>query len=145
MLHGLQVWRESARLLIPFCDQMCARAKQYRTDKNADEKREEETAKENQQRVYRVAIQLKAARLVKAIDAAGLADDVKLALRVILRIRPSRKSRAYANKGLRRRLFLRNGTSSTRTRSTMRGSAKTQVLGGLSSEADGRTFAGVQA
>lgn len=28
------------------CDQMCAKAKQYRTDKNADEKRKEENAKE---------------------------------------------------------------------------------------------------
>lgn len=79
------------------CDQMCSKAKQYRTDKNADEKREEETAKENQQRVYRVAIQLKAARLVKAIDAAGLADDVKLAFANYSADKTVEKIRAYAN------------------------------------------------
>lgn len=79
------------------CDQMCARAKQYRTDKNADEKRKEETAKENKQRVYRVTIQLKAARLVKAIDAAGLADDVKLTFANYAADKTVEKIRAYAN------------------------------------------------
>lgn len=79
------------------CDQMCSKAKQYRTDKNADEKRKEEDSKENKQRVYRATIQCKAARLVKAIDAAGLADDVKLAF-ASLRAEPTVKTlRAYAN------------------------------------------------
>lgn len=60
------------------CDQMCARAKQYRTDKNADEKQKEEDAKEKKQRVYRADVQRKAARLVKAIDAAELPDNADL-------------------------------------------------------------------
>ena len=79
------------------CDQMCARAKQYRTDKNADEKQKEEAAKENKQRVYRVTIQLKAARLVKAIDAAGLADGTKLTFANYAADKTVEKIRAYAN------------------------------------------------
>lgn len=79
------------------CDQMCARAKQYRTDKNADEKQKEEDAKEKKQRVYRADVQRKAARLVKAIDAAGLADDVKLAFANYSVDKSVWKIRAYAN------------------------------------------------
>lgn len=60
------------------CDQMCAKAKQYRTDKNADEKQKEEDAKEKKQRVYRAAAQQYAQRIVRAIDAAGLADGTIL-------------------------------------------------------------------
>lgn len=86
-----------ARGCYDVCDQMCSKAKQYRTDKNADEKRKEETAKENKQRVYRATIQRKAARLVKAIDAAGLADDVKLAFANYSVDKSVWKIRAYAN------------------------------------------------
>lgn len=60
------------------CDQMCARAKQYRADKNANEKRKEETAKENKQRVFQAAAQQYAQRIVRAIDAAALADSAIL-------------------------------------------------------------------
>lgn len=86
-----------ARGCYDVCDQMCSRAKQYRTDKNADEKRKEEDSKENKQRVYRATIQRKAARLVKAIDAAGLADDVKLAFANYSVDKSVWKIRAYAN------------------------------------------------
>lgn len=79
------------------CDQMCSKAKLYRTDKNADEKRKEENAKENKQRVYRATIQRKAARLVKAIDAAGLADDTKLTFANYAADKTVEKIRAYAN------------------------------------------------
>lgn len=79
------------------CDQMCARAKQYRTDKNAAEKQKEADAKEKTQRVYRAAVQRKAERLVKAIDAAGLADDTKLAFANYAEDKPVGKIRAYAN------------------------------------------------
>ena len=86
-----------ARGCYDVCDQMCSRAKQYRTDKNADEKRKEEDAKEKKQRVYRATIQRKAARLMKAIDAAGLADDVKLAFANYSVDKSVWKIRAYAN------------------------------------------------
>lgn len=79
------------------CDQMCAKAKQYRTDKNADKKQEEETAKKKTQRAYRAAVQRKAERLVKAIDAAGLADDAKLSFANYAEEKPVAKIRAYAN------------------------------------------------
>lgn len=79
------------------CDQMCARAKQYRTDKNAREKQKEETEKERRQRGFREAIQHKAQRLVRAIDAAGLRDDKKLVF-ASYRAEPTVKTlRAYAN------------------------------------------------
>lgn len=60
------------------CDQMCARAKQYRTDKNAAEKQKEENAKEKKQRLFRAAAQQYARRIVRAIDAAGLAGSTIL-------------------------------------------------------------------
>ena len=60
------------------CDQMCARAKQYRTDKNAAEKQKEENAKEKKQRLFRAAAQQYAQRIVRAIDAAGLAGSTIL-------------------------------------------------------------------
>ncbi len=81
------------------CDQMCSKAKQYLTDKNADEKRKEEDAKEKTQRVYRAGVQRKAARLVKAIDAAGLADDTKLTFADCSADKTVEKIRAYANGG----------------------------------------------
>lgn len=64
------------------CDQMCARAKQYRTDKNAAEKQAEETAKEKKQRGYRAAIQRDAQRIARAADAAGLPDKQKMQLQL---------------------------------------------------------------
>lgn len=79
------------------CDQMCSRAKQYRTDKNADEKRKEENAKEKTQRVYRADVQRKAARLVKAINASGLPDDTKLTFANYSADKTVEKIRAYAN------------------------------------------------
>ncbi len=79
------------------CNQMCSKAKQYRTDKNAEEKRKEEDAKEKRRRVYRVGVQRKAARLVKAIDAAGLADDTKLTFANYAADKTVEKIRAYAN------------------------------------------------
>lgn len=87
----------NARGCYDVCDQMCSKAKQYRTDKNAAEKQKEETEKENKQRVYRAGVQRKAARLVKAIDAAGLADDVKLAFANYAADKTVGKMRAYAN------------------------------------------------
>ena len=79
------------------CDQMCAKAKQYRTDKNAAEKQKEEDANEKKQRGFRVAIQRKAARLVKAIDAAGMPDDTKLSFANYAADKTAGKLRAYAN------------------------------------------------
>lgn len=64
------------------CDQMCARAKQYRTDKNAAEKQAEETKKEKKQRGYRAAIQRDAQRIARAADAVGLPDKQKLQLQI---------------------------------------------------------------
>lgn len=86
-----------ARGCYDVCDQMCSKAKQYRTDKNAEEKRKEEDAKEKKRRVYRAGVQRKAARLVKAIDAAGLADDTKLTFANYAADKTVEKIRAYAN------------------------------------------------
>lgn len=63
----------NARGCYDVCDQMCSKAKQYRTDKQ-----KEETEKENKQRVFQAAAQQYAQRIVRAIDAAGLADDTIL-------------------------------------------------------------------
>ena len=79
------------------CDQMCARAKQYRADKNADEKQKKEDAKEKTQRVYRATVQRRAARLVRAVDAAGLPDDTKLSFAHYTADKTVEKLRAYAN------------------------------------------------
>lgn len=68
----------NARGCYDVCDQMCSKAKQYRTDKNADEKQKEEDAKENEQRVFQAEAQQYAQRIVRAIDAAGLADGTIL-------------------------------------------------------------------
>lgn len=86
-----------ARGCYDVCDQMCSKAKQYRADKNADEKQKEEDAKERKRRVFRLAVQHKANRLVKAIDAAGLADDAKLTFANYAEDKPVAKIRAYAN------------------------------------------------
>ena len=87
----------NARGCYDVCDQLCSKAKQHRTDKNADEKQKEEAAREKKQRAYRAAIQRKAERLVKAIDAAGLADNVKLAFANYSGEKPVAKIRAYAD------------------------------------------------
>ena len=79
------------------CDQMCSKAKQYRTDKNAAEKQQEEKAEEKRQRGRRAAVQRKAARLVRAIDAAGLPDDTKLTFANYSADKTVEKIRAYAN------------------------------------------------
>ena len=64
------------------CDQMCSKAKQYRTDKNAAEKQAEEAKKEKKQRGYRAAIQRDAQRIARAADAASLPDKQKLQLEI---------------------------------------------------------------
>lgn len=79
------------------CDQMCSRAKQYRTDKNAAVKEKEAKAEEKRQHGFRETIRNKAQRLVRAIDAAGLRDDKKLVF-APYRAEPTVKTlRAYAN------------------------------------------------
>lgn len=86
-----------ARGCYDVCDQMCSKAKQYRADKNAAEKQKEEDAKEKARRVYRAGVQRKAARLVRAIDAAGLADGTKLTFANYSADKTVEKIRAYAN------------------------------------------------
>ena len=86
-----------ARGCYDVCDQMCSKAKQYRADKNADEKQKEEAETRHRQRGFRFAVQHKANRLVKAIDAAGLADDAKLSFANYAEDKPVGKIRAYAN------------------------------------------------
>lgn len=67
-----------ARGCYDVCDQMCSRAKQYRTDKNADAKAAEEKAQETRQRWLRGKIQHDAQRIVRAADAAGCPDSAVL-------------------------------------------------------------------
>ena len=86
-----------ARGCYDVCDQMCSKAKQYRTDKNAAEKQKEEAETRHRQRGFRFAVQHKANRLVKAIDAAGLSDDAKLSFANYAEDKPVGKIRAYAN------------------------------------------------
>lgn len=86
-----------ARGCYDVCDQMCSRAKQYRTDKNAAEKQNEETEKQRKQRGFRSVIQRKAERLVVAIETAGLADDTKLSFARYSADKSVEKIRAYAN------------------------------------------------
>ena len=79
------------------CDQMCSRAKQYRTDENAAVKEKKAKAEEKRQHGFRETIRNKAQRLVRAIDAAGLRDDKKLVF-ASYRAEPTVKTlRAYAN------------------------------------------------
>lgn len=87
----------NARGCYDVCDQMCSKAKQYRTDKNAAEKQKEEAETRHRQRGFRFAVQHKANRLVKAIDAAGLADDAKLSFANYAEDKPVGEIRAYAN------------------------------------------------
>lgn len=86
-----------ARGCYDVCDQMCSRAKQYRTDKHAAEKQKEETEKQRKQRGLQSVVQRKAERLVAAIEAAGLAGDVKLSFARYRADKSVEKIRAYAN------------------------------------------------
>lgn len=70
-----------ARGCYDVCDQMCSRAKQYRTDKNADAKAAEAKAEEKRQHGFRAKIQQDAQRIVRAADAAGCDDALKIQLR----------------------------------------------------------------
>ena len=70
-----------ARGCYDVCDQMCSRAKQYRTDKNADAKAKKAKAEEKRQRGFQTAIQQDAQRIVRAADAAGVDDALKIQLR----------------------------------------------------------------
>lgn len=86
-----------ARGCYDVCDQMCSRAKQYRTEKNAAVNEKEAKAEEKRQHGFRETIRNKAQRLVRAIDAAGLRDDKKLVF-APYRAEPTVKTlRAYAN------------------------------------------------
>ena len=60
------------------CERMCSKAKDRRTKKNAAEKERQETERRRKDEKLRREIQASAIRLVKAADAAGVADDVKL-------------------------------------------------------------------
>ena len=70
-----------ARGCYDVCEQMCSRAKQYRTGKNADAKEKEAKAEETRQRGFRAKIQQDAQRIIRAADAAGCGDALKLQLR----------------------------------------------------------------
>lgn len=60
------------------CDRMCSKAKDRRAKRNAAEKERQETERKRKDEKLRREIQASAIRLVKAADAAGVADDVKL-------------------------------------------------------------------
>lgn len=60
------------------CEQMCSKAKQHRTDKNAEAKAAEAEAQEAKQRWRRGKIQHDAQRLVRAADAAGCSNSAVL-------------------------------------------------------------------
>lgn len=60
------------------CDRMCSKAKDRRAKRNAAEKNRQETERKRKNEKLRREIQESAIRLVKAADAAGVADDVKL-------------------------------------------------------------------
>lgn len=79
------------------CDQMCSKAKQFRTDKNAAVKEKEATAEENRQRGYRERISHDAQRIVKAADAAGLGEKTKLTFASYRCEYPIKTIRAFAN------------------------------------------------
>lgn len=60
------------------CDQMCSKAKRYRTDKSADAKAAEAEAQETKQRWLRGKIQHDAQRIVRAADSAGCPNSAVL-------------------------------------------------------------------
>ena len=86
-----------ARGCYDVCDQMCSRAKQYRTDKNADAKAAEEAAAEKKQKRLLEKIQHDAQRIVKAADAAGLGEKTKLTFASYSCEYPIKTIRAFAN------------------------------------------------
>lgn len=60
------------------CEQMCSKAKQYRTDKSAEAKAAEAEAQETKQRWRRGKVQHDAQRLVRAADASGCPNSAVL-------------------------------------------------------------------
>lgn len=60
------------------CDRMCSKAKDRRAKRNAAEKERQESERKRKGEKLRREIQASAIRLVKAADAAGVGDDVKL-------------------------------------------------------------------
>lgn len=60
------------------CERMCSKAKERRTKRNASKKEREEKERRRKDDELREAIRASAIRLVKAADAAGVGDDVKL-------------------------------------------------------------------
>lgn len=67
-----------ARGCYDVCEQMCSKAKQYRTDKSAEAKAAEAEAQETQQRWRRGKVQHDAQRIVRAADAALCPDSAVL-------------------------------------------------------------------
>lgn len=86
-----------ARGCYDVCDQMCSRAKQYRTDKNTEAKEEEASAEEKRQRGYRERISHDAQRIVKAAEAAGLGEKTKLTFAPYGREYPIKTIRDFAS------------------------------------------------
>ena len=86
----------NARGCYDVCDQMCSKAKQYRADKNAAEKQKEETEEEHKQRVFQAAAQQYAQRIVRAIDAAGLADGTTLIINGTVGLKTAADIRNFA-------------------------------------------------
>ena len=68
---------QSSRDYYP-CERMCSKAKDRRTKRNAAEKDRQEKERKRKAENLRREIQASAIRLVKAADAAGVGDDVKL-------------------------------------------------------------------
>ena len=87
----------NARGCYDVCDQMCSKAKQYRTDKNAEAKEKEATAEEKRQRGFRAKTQQDAQRIVRAADAAGCDDALKIQLRGYAQAVTIRTVRSWAS------------------------------------------------
>ena len=68
---------QSSRDYYP-CERMCSKAKDRRSKRNAAEKDRQEKERKRKAENLRREIQASAIRLVKAADAAGVGDDVKL-------------------------------------------------------------------
>ena len=68
---------QSSRDYYP-CERMCSKAKDRRTKRNAAEKDRQEKERKRKAENLRREIQASAIRLVKAADAVGVGDDVKL-------------------------------------------------------------------
>ena len=60
------------------CERMCSKAKARRTERNAAQREREKKSQEAHASKIRRELQASAQRLVKAIDAAGLSDDVTI-------------------------------------------------------------------